>query len=67
MRRVLKPSGELIAIEYVRSSNHLIAWLQDLINPITCSLIGDSMNRETIEIIKRRIIRLTRPVLHYKR
>ena len=52
MRRVLKPSGELIAIEYVRSSNHLIAWFEDLISPITCSLIGDSMNRKTIEIIK---------------
>ena len=52
MRRVLKPSGELIAIEYVRSSNHLIAWLEDLISPVTCSLIGDSANRKTIEIIK---------------
>jgi len=36
----LKPSVELIAIEYVRSSNHLIAWLKDLINPITCSYWG---------------------------
>jgi ubiquinone/menaquinone biosynthesis C-methylase UbiE len=52
MRRVLKPSGELIAIEYVRSSNHLIAWFEDLISPVTCSLIGDSANRKTIEIIK---------------
>ena len=52
MRRVLKPSGELVAIEYVRSSNHLIAWFEDLINPVTCSLIGDSMNRKTIDIIK---------------
>ncbi|WP_332309194.1 methyltransferase domain-containing protein [Methanosarcina lacustris] len=25
MRRFLKPSGELIAIEYVQSSNHFIA------------------------------------------
>ena len=52
MRRVLKPSGELIAIEYVRSSNHLIAWLEDLVSPVTYSLIGDSANRKTIEIIK---------------
>jgi demethylmenaquinone methyltransferase/2-methoxy-6-polyprenyl-1,4-benzoquinol methylase len=52
MRRVLKPSGELIAIEYVRSSNHLIAWFEDLVSPITCSLIGDNMNRKTIEMIK---------------
>ncbi|WP_440945581.1 class I SAM-dependent methyltransferase [Methanosarcina sp. T3] len=28
MRCFLKLSGELIAIEYVRSSNHLIAWLR---------------------------------------
>lgn len=52
IRRVLKLSGELIAIEYVRSSNHLISWFEDLISPITCSLIGDNMNRQTIEIIK---------------
>ena len=52
IRRVLKPSGELIAIEYVCSSNHLIVWFEDLISPVTCSLIGDSMNRKTIEIIK---------------
>lgn len=52
IRRVLKLSGELIAIEYVRSNNHLISWFEDLISPITCSLIGDSMNRQTIEIIK---------------
>lgn len=52
MRRVLKPSGELIAIEYVHSSNHLIALLEDLMNPVTFSLIGDNMNRKTIDDIK---------------
>jgi hypothetical protein len=34
------------------SSNHFIAWLQDLINPITYSLVGYSMNRKAIEVIK---------------
>ncbi len=53
MRRVLKPSGEMIAIEYVRSSNHLIAWFEDLINPVVCSLAGDNMNRQTIENINK--------------
>lgn len=52
MRRVLKPSGELIAIEYVHSSSHLIALLEDLMNPVTFSLIGDNMNRKTIDDIK---------------
>ena len=53
MRRVLEPSGEMIAIEYVRSSNHLIAWFEDLINPVVCFLTGDNMNRKTIENIKK--------------
>jgi ubiquinone/menaquinone biosynthesis C-methylase UbiE len=52
MRRVLKSSGELIAIEYVRSSNHLIAWIEDLINPIVCSCIGDNIRKSIDNIIK---------------
>jgi len=53
MRRVLKPSGELIAIEYIHSSNRYIAWIEKLINPVVCSLIGDNMNRKTIENFRR--------------
>jgi demethylmenaquinone methyltransferase/2-methoxy-6-polyprenyl-1,4-benzoquinol methylase len=53
MRRVLRPSGEMIAIEYVRSSNHFVAWFEDLINPAICSLVGDNMNRKTIENINK--------------
>ena len=67
MRHFLKPSGELIAIEYVHSSDHLITWLEDLINSITRSLIGDSMNRKTIEIIKEANSQTIHPVLYYKR
>jgi ubiquinone/menaquinone biosynthesis C-methylase UbiE len=51
MRRVLKPSGKLVAIEYVRNSNQHIAWFEDLFNPVTCSLIGDNMNRKNIDNI----------------
>jgi ubiquinone/menaquinone biosynthesis C-methylase UbiE len=49
MRRVLKPSGEMIAIEYLRSSNRFIALFEDLSNPVICSLAGDNMNRKTLE------------------
>jgi ubiquinone/menaquinone biosynthesis C-methylase UbiE len=52
MRRVLKPSGEMIAIEYVRSNNRLISRFEDLVNPVVCSLSGDNMNRQSIENIK---------------
>jgi demethylmenaquinone methyltransferase/2-methoxy-6-polyprenyl-1,4-benzoquinol methylase len=53
MRRVLKPSGELIALEHMRSSNHAIARIEDLINPIMFFFIGEDMTRNTVENIKK--------------
>jgi demethylmenaquinone methyltransferase/2-methoxy-6-polyprenyl-1,4-benzoquinol methylase len=51
MRRVLKPSGEMINLEHVRSSNRSIAWIEDLINPLIIFLMGFHENRRTTEII----------------
>jgi ubiquinone/menaquinone biosynthesis C-methylase UbiE len=51
MRRVLKPSGEMINLEHVRSSNRSIAWIEDLINPFIIFLMGFHENRRTMEII----------------
>lgn len=53
MRRVLKPSGELIALEHMRSSNPFIARIEDLINPIMFFFIGDDMTRDTMGNIKK--------------
>jgi ubiquinone/menaquinone biosynthesis C-methylase UbiE len=52
MRRVLKPSGEMIAIEYLRSTNRFIALFEELTNPVIFSLTGDNMNRKTLENIR---------------
>lgn len=52
-RRVLKPSGELIALEHMRSKSPLIARIEDLINPVMSFLIGDDMTRNTVENIKK--------------
>lgn len=53
MRRVLKPSGELIALEHMLSSNPLIAHIENLINPITFFLIGVNVNRNTVKNIEK--------------
>jgi ubiquinone/menaquinone biosynthesis C-methylase UbiE len=53
MRRVLKPSGEMIAIEYVRSNNRLISWFEDLVNPVVCSLSGDNMTESPSKTLKQ--------------
>jgi len=52
MRRVLKPSGELIALEHMHSSDPFIARLEDLINPFMFFLLGDHMTRRTVKDIK---------------
>jgi demethylmenaquinone methyltransferase/2-methoxy-6-polyprenyl-1,4-benzoquinol methylase len=52
MRRVLKPSGELIALEHVHSSYPLIAWFEDLINPFLFFLLGDHTTRHTLKNIE---------------
>lgn len=49
MRRILKPSGEMINLEHMRSINRFIAWYEDLINPIIVSITGINVNRKTVE------------------
>jgi ubiquinone/menaquinone biosynthesis C-methylase UbiE len=53
MKRVLKPSGELVALEHMRSSNPLIARIEDLINPIMFFFIGDDMTRDAMRNIEK--------------
>jgi len=52
MRRVLKPSGELIALEHLHSSNPIIARFEDLINPFLYFLLGDHTTRHTLRNIE---------------
>lgn len=47
MRRVLKPSGVLIALEHMHSSDPLISRLEYLINPVLLFLLGDHTTRHT--------------------
>lgn len=52
MRRVMKPSGEMINLEHVRSSSPLIASFEDLINPVLYFLLGDHTTRHTLKNIE---------------
>ena len=51
MRRVLKPSGEMINLEHLRSSNRFLAWFEDFVNPVLIAVFGFHENRRTTEII----------------
>lgn len=52
MRRVLKPSGELIALEHLHSSNPIIAFFEHLIDPFLFFLLGDHTTRNTLKNIE---------------
>jgi demethylmenaquinone methyltransferase/2-methoxy-6-polyprenyl-1,4-benzoquinol methylase len=52
MRRVLKPSGELIALEHVHSNYPFIDFIEHLINPVLFFLLGDHTTRHTVKNIE---------------
>lgn len=49
VRRVCKPGGQIILLEHVRSSNPVLGWLMDVLNPISLHMIGSNINRRTVE------------------
>ncbi|WP_277985472.1 class I SAM-dependent methyltransferase [Methanolobus psychrotolerans] len=53
MKRVCKPDGIGINLEHMRSENRFIAFIEDLVNPITKSITGVNINRKTVENIKK--------------
>ncbi|MCF7885977.1 MAG: class I SAM-dependent methyltransferase [Candidatus Marinimicrobia bacterium] len=52
IKRVAKPNANIIFIEHVLSNNKVIAYLENLINPIVSSTFGFELNRNTKENIK---------------
>ena len=49
VRRVVKPTGQVLLLEHVRPRNRLLGWLFDLLSPLTRRLFGPSINRKTEE------------------
>jgi ubiquinone/menaquinone biosynthesis C-methylase UbiE len=52
IKRVLKSSGKIIFIEHVLSKNKILAFFQQIHNPISKFLLGVNINRDTINNIK---------------
>lgn len=50
--RVCKPSGQVLLLEHVLSSNKVMATMMNLMNPIVKSLVGANINRETVKNVQ---------------
>jgi ubiquinone/menaquinone biosynthesis C-methylase UbiE len=53
MNRVCKPEGIVINLEHMRSEHPVLAFIEDIFNPITVWLIGVNINRRTVDNIKK--------------
>ncbi len=52
IKRVCKPSGELLLLEFTRSDNQLVAFLQDLVTPLTYAVYRAYLNRDIIKLVQ---------------
>jgi len=53
IKRVLKPTGQLIMLEHVRSNSKVLGTLMDWFNFIPLNIIGDNINRKTGENLRK--------------
>jgi SAM-dependent methyltransferase len=52
IRRVLRPGGQLLALEHIRPPNPLLAALADLGDPLYDHFVGCHLNRRTPELLR---------------
>jgi ubiquinone/menaquinone biosynthesis C-methylase UbiE len=51
--RVVKPGGQVLLLEHVRSANSLLGLLMDVANPLVMRMMGANINRRTVENVER--------------
>lgn len=59
MRRVCKRGGTIVLVEHMRSRRPWLGKLMDMFNPLSVTLLGDHINRHTVENARKAGIRVT--------
>lgn len=59
LRRVVKPGGQVLLLEHMRSANRLMGALMDAANPVIVRLMGANINRPTLTNVQRAGLVLT--------
>ena len=52
LKRVVKPGGQIILLEHIRSPQEVIGTIMDALNPLVVRLMGANINRRTVENVR---------------
>lgn len=52
LKRVVKPGGQVILLEHMRSPNAAIGKIMDMLNPVVVRMMGANINRRTVENVQ---------------
>jgi ubiquinone/menaquinone biosynthesis C-methylase UbiE len=53
LARVVKPGGQVLLLEHMRSANPIVGVLMDLLNPLIVRIMGANINRRTMENVEK--------------
>ncbi len=53
LKRVMKPGGQIILLEHMRSPNAVIGAIMDVLNPLVMRVMGANINRHTVENVQK--------------
>jgi len=53
LARVVKPCGQVLLLEHMRSANRLLGAIMDFLNPMVVRVMGANINRRTVENVEK--------------
>ena len=53
LKRVVKPGGQILLLEHMRSPNAVVGKLMDVLNPLVVRVMGANINRRTVENVQK--------------
>jgi ubiquinone/menaquinone biosynthesis C-methylase UbiE len=52
LKRVVRPGGQVLLLEHMRSANPVLGAMMDTVNPLVVRMMGANVNRRTVENVR---------------